>query len=174
MQHFLIQNLKKGCVDHYWCWWLVWVYFWIFPLQSWKHGEDQSSCPYTFRRPCTYIHTYKFRPVLLRGAEVAIPPSDFGRWVSLSSTRGADYAHHIKHWHPHIFKPFYGPEIPNAITLVRQECVLIFVFGKFAYLKLKAWCQFSALDTLFTFISMTGSEHKGHLISKCIFWKQSE
>ena len=21
------------------------------PLKSWKHGEDQSSCPYTFRRP---------------------------------------------------------------------------------------------------------------------------
>ena len=23
----------------------------ISPLQSWKHGEDQSSCPHTFRRP---------------------------------------------------------------------------------------------------------------------------
>ena len=27
----------------------------ISPLQSWKHGEDQSSCPHTFRRPCMYL-----------------------------------------------------------------------------------------------------------------------
>ena len=42
------------------CWWLEWVYFWFFPLQSWKHGEDQSSCPYTFRRPCIDDRKLKF------------------------------------------------------------------------------------------------------------------
>ena len=30
-------------------------------------------------------------------------PQDFGRsW-------GADYANHIKYWHPQIFRPSYGP-----------------------------------------------------------------
>ena len=41
----------------------------IFPLLSWKLGEDQSSCPHTFRRPCYQslsISTQSKSPWLLK------------------------------------------------------------------------------------------------------------
>ena len=97
--------------------------------------QPQTFPPWTFQPHGSKIHGWKVWGWKVQGwslglkspglrcpstAGDAMVPQDFDRSVNLiSTTRRADYAHHITTWYPRIFRPSYGTGY-----CVKKTCVV--------------------------------------------------